>query len=83
MGNVMSELRRQIGESGMSRNAIAWGSGVSLSAVSRLLSGERPDMMTASAEAIAGAIGCEIIIRRRPGKGKGKHGKGKATREAR
>lgn len=79
----MNELRRLIGESGMRRKAIADAAGLPDSTLSRLMSGERPDLTTATAERVVAAIGHELIIRRRPGKGKGKHGKGKATREAR
>lgn len=76
--SIIADLRKLIHASGMSRNAIALKSGVSVGIVSRLLSGERPDLTTRTAEALARAIGSEIIIRRRPGKGKGKRGTSKA-----
>lgn len=80
---IIGELKRGIRASGKSLSAIARESGVNMSGLSRLMSGERPSVNIHTAEAIASAIGMEIIIRRRPGKGKGKHGAAKQSIEAR
>ncbi len=73
--SIIAELRKLIHASGMSRNAIALKSGVSVGIVSRLLSGERPDLTTRTAEALAKAIGYELTFRP-TGRGKrAKHGK--------
>lgn len=76
--SIIGDLRKLIHVSGMSRTAIERESGVSVAVVSRLLSGERPDLMTSTAERIAGAIGYELTFRP-TGRGKrAGHGKGKA-----
>jgi len=61
--SIIAELRKLIDAGGTSRNRIAAESGVSAVVISRLMSGERPDLTTATAERIAAAIGYEIIIR--------------------
>lgn len=74
---IIEQLRELIDANGTSRNRIAVESGVSGAVISRLMSGERPDLMTATAERIAAAIGMELIIRP-TGRGKrAKHGKTK------
>ncbi|MCL4197709.1 MAG: helix-turn-helix domain-containing protein [Phycisphaerales bacterium] len=75
--SIIADLRKLIHASGMSRSAIERESGVSVAVVSRLLSGERPDLTTATAERIAAAIGYELTFRP-AGRGKrAKHGKAK------
>lgn len=80
--SIIADLRKLIHASGMSRSAVARESGVSVAVVSRLLSGERPDLTTATAARIAGAIGLELTFRP-TGRGK-QAGHGKAAgKEAR
>jgi len=75
---IIGELKAGIRASGKSLSAIAAESGIALSGLSRLMSGERPSVRVDTAEALARAIGMEIIIRP-TGRGKrARHGKGKA-----
>ncbi len=74
---IVDELRRGIEQSGKSLYRTAADAGIELSGLCRFMSGERPTVRLDTAEALAAAIGCEIIIRRtRRGKGKATSGKG-------
>jgi len=62
MTNVLNSLRRAIEASAETPYAIAKGSGVNKSQLSRLLSGER-GLSIESAECVADYLGLEIILR--------------------
>ena len=73
--SIVDELRRGIKQSGKSLYRIAADAGIELSGLCRFMSGERPSVNIHTAEALARAIGMELIIRP-TGRGKrAKHGK--------
>ncbi|MEO0483833.1 MAG: helix-turn-helix domain-containing protein [Planctomycetota bacterium] len=62
MSSVMDQLRAAVDSSDESAYAIAKGSGVDRSQLSRLLSSER-DLSMESAERLADYLGLEIVVR--------------------
>lgn len=66
-----SQLREAVRADGRSPFAIAEAAGVSPSIVSRFLSGERPDLLLSTADALCGALGLRLTGVSRRGAGRG------------
>ncbi len=64
MSYMIEQTKKAIQASGLSRYRIAQESGVSESALSRLVSGERPSLSVDSCEAILATLGYRVRVER-------------------
>ncbi len=62
--SLIEEFERQQFAHKLSKYAVAKRAGIKASVVGRILNGERPDPQLSSVIAIAGALGCEVTLKK-------------------